>query len=83
MWKLLGVIFGLICVGVGLGFFVSTEPLMKMCRTSCWLNGLAYAMFGDQGGKIAMGSIWAVSGFWFIYKCFATRKELHDDHKGP
>ena len=50
---------------------VSTDPLRRFCRTDCWLNGLLLAVFGEEIGKVILGSMWIIGGLCFFY--MATR----------
>lgn len=74
MFRALGFIFAVICILVGGGILVSEESLRLMCRTSCWLNELLFAAFGDRGGKLVLGSLWLAGGAWFMYQALRQRK---------
>jgi len=66
--RVLGIIFGIICIIVGLGVAVSSEKLLDMCRKDCWLNGLLLAFLGEHHGKFVLGTLWYMGGAWFIYR---------------
>jgi hypothetical protein len=57
-----GLIIALILMMVGVGVAVSTEPLQRICRTSCWINDILFVALGDRGGKLALGLVWFSAG---------------------
>ena len=75
MWRVLSVVFGGMCCLVGVSYLSSTASLMTICRTSCWLNGLVLALFGEERGKIAFAAIWMICGLTFVYRGLALKKK--------
>lgn len=59
-----GWIFVLILIG--LGFFFSDTPVVKMCSRNCWLNELLHLLLGDRLAKILIGSIILMIAAGFI-----------------
>jgi hypothetical protein len=57
-----GIGFLIVAFGGGLAIALSPQPLMGLCRNSCWINSLLFAMFGDEQGKRALGFLWFSAG---------------------
>jgi 4-amino-4-deoxy-L-arabinose transferase-like glycosyltransferase len=70
------IVFGVVVLVAGMGVAVSSQSLLSMCRTGCWLNGLLYAFLGEHQGKFVLGGLWYAMGVGFIYRgVFGWRKE--------
>ena len=62
-----GVSIALIFMMVGIGVGTSSEPLQRMCRTSCWINDILFVSVGDDLGKIALGLLWFSAGSLILF----------------
>jgi hypothetical protein len=79
MWKFFGWGMGIVGIVVGFGIVATGDPLMHLCRKGCWLNGLLLAVFGEEGGRIALGYLWAILGGLIIARTITSRNRLPQD----
>ena len=84
MLRVMGFIFGLICLVIGGGTMVTSGSVRLMCRTNCWINDLLFVAFGDQGGKLVLGALWICGALWFLYKTlFAWGRKAKSSEEKP
>jgi hypothetical protein len=59
-------ILGVISLLAALNAIVSKVSVRHQCRKSCWINELLYALFDEEGGRLALACIWLCAGLIFF-----------------
>lgn len=72
-------VFSAIGFIVGSGILVTDEPLRSLCQKGCWLNYFLYALFDEQGGKVALAALWYLASGLCL--AFALRLRKKGSHK--